>query len=180
MVPVYLLWLHVLFTPVSYQQLSLGTAPHCSLHLPLGLILQPQAQGASQRSISFPRYLSLACNQAACTPISYTGAVLERTFLPLSVQTPHKHPLMAAECVPTCWVYGRHFLVLPQSQVSRCFSTWEVDLVLTTALRLLLQRNAKPARESAPGNVTAHLLHWECPDWRFSSGSVFGVPGSGF
>lgn len=155
----YLLWLHVLFTPLSYQQLSPGSASHCSLHLCLGLILQAQAQGASERKISFPRYLSSACNQAACTHTGYTGAILERTFLPLSVQTSHKHPLMAGKCVPTCWVYERHFLVLPQGQVSRCFSTWEVDLVLTTALRLLLQRNAKPARESAPGKVTAHLLH---------------------
>lgn len=152
------MWLYVLFTPVSYQQFSFDIAPHCSLHLHLGLILQPQAQGASKRSISFPRYLSSACNQAACTHTGYTGAILKRTFLPLSVQTLHKHPLMLG-CVPTRWVCGRHFLVLPQSQVSGCFSTWEVDLVLATALRLLLQRNAKPARESAPGKITAHLLH---------------------
>lgn len=137
-VPGYMLWLYVLFTPVSYQQLSLDTAPHCSLYLHLGLILQPEAQGASQSSIIFPRYLSSACNQAACKYTSYTEAILERTFLPLSVQSHHKHPLMAGECAPTCWVYGRHFLVLPQSKVSQCFSMWKVDLALTPALRLLL------------------------------------------
>lgn len=141
MVPVYVLWLHVLFTPVSYQQLSLDTAPHCSFYLHLGLILQPEAQGASERSISFPRYLSSACNQAACKYTSYIGAILERTLLPLSIQNHHKHPFMAGEDVPR-WVYGRHLLVLPQSQVSGCFSIWEVDLALTPALRLLLQRNA--------------------------------------
>lgn len=45
-IPVCMLWLLVLFTSVSYQQLSLDTASHCSLYLHLGVILQPKAKGA--------------------------------------------------------------------------------------------------------------------------------------
>lgn len=79
MVPVCMLWLHVLFTPVSYQQVSLDTASHCSLYLHLDLILQPKAQGAPKINISYPSILSSACNQAVCKYTSYTGAILGRT-----------------------------------------------------------------------------------------------------
>ena len=115
MVPIRMLWLRILFTPVSYQQLSLDTASHCSLYLHLGLILQPEAQGAPKIIISFPRSLSSACNQAAWKYTSYTGAILERTLSPTVSTKPAKHPYMAGECAPTCWAYGWQQMYCPRA-----------------------------------------------------------------
>ena len=81
MVPICKLWLRVVFTPVSYQQLSFDTAPQCSLHIHPGPILQPEAQGAPKIN-TFPKSLSSACNQATCKYTSNTGAFLERTLSP--------------------------------------------------------------------------------------------------
>lgn len=54
-------------------------------------------------------------------------------------------------------------------------------MTLTPAMRLLLQRSANAARESAPGKSNCSFAALRvCPDWRqVSHGSLLGLPDSG-
>lgn len=62
-VPLRMLWLHVLLSPVPHQQLSLGAASLRCLYLHPGLTLQLEAQGTPQINVPFPRSPSPAWNQ---------------------------------------------------------------------------------------------------------------------
>lgn len=65
-------------------------------------------------------------------------------------KTSINHPYMAGERASMRWVVWVAANVLPQSQLSGCFSKQEADLALTPTVRLRLQRNANAARQSAP------------------------------